>query len=491
MDRILTMQTRLLFPLLIMAFVTASAHAGGRNATLVINGGTLIDGTGAEPIPDAAVVVSGDRIVDVGPSSKITVPKNTRTIDARGKWIIPGLIDAHVHFFQSGDLYTRPDVIDLRKRVPYERELAWIRRRLPYTFTRYLCSGVTSVVEAGGPFANFNVRAMARRTQAAPRVVVAGPLISTVAPDDPETADPAIIEVVNPEEAVALVRRELAREPDLIKIWFIRGPDVELENAVKIVEAVVKVSHAAGVRVAVHATELETAKAAVGAGSDILVHSVSDRPVDDEFVQMVKERGVIYTTTIVVLEGYAEVLSRNVDLTDIERSCGDAQVIASWANLAKIPENRLPVYARFPPRFTEKAVVLANLKRMQEAGAIVAVGTDAGNIGTLHGPSLHREFELMAEAGLTPMQIIVDATRNAARVFSPNPQVGTVESGKLADLVILDADPLADIGNARRIDKVIKGGHVFEVGKLKSQPLANFHHDVSGPKRPTKKGRRS
>jgi imidazolonepropionase-like amidohydrolase len=480
------MQTRLLFPLLILAFVTASAQAGGRNATLVINGGTLIDGTGAPPIPDAAVVVSGDRIVDAGPSSKITVPKNTKTIDARGKWIIPGLIDAHVHFFQSGDLYTRPDVIDLRQRVPYERELAWIRRRLPYTFTRYLCSGITSVVEAGGPFANFNVRAMARRTRAAPRVVVAGPLISTVAPDDPETADPAIIEVANPEEAVALVRRELARKPDLIKIWFIRGPDVELENAVKIVEAVVKVSHAAGVRVAVHATELETAKAAVSAGSDILVHSVSDRPVDDEFVQMVKERGVIYTTTIVVLEGYAEVLSRSVDLTDIERSCGDAQVIASWADLAKIPEDQLPLYARFPPRFTEKAVVLANLKRMQEAGAIVAVGTDAGNIGTLHGPSLHREFELMAEAGLTPMQIIVDATHNAARVFSPNPQVGTVESGKLADLVILDADPLADIGNARRIDKVIKGGHVFEVGKLKSQPLAISHH-VSGPERPTTK----
>src|SRR5262252_7572157 len=185
-DRILMMQTGLFFPLLILALLTASAHAQSRSATLVIDGGTLIDGTGAPPVSDAAVVVSGDRIADAGPSSKITVPKNTKTIDARGKWIIPGLIDAHLHFFQSGDLYTRPDVIDLRQRVPYERELAWIRRRLPYTFTRYLCSGITSVVDAGGPFANFNVRGMARRTPAAPRVAVAGPLISTVAPDNLE-----------------------------------------------------------------------------------------------------------------------------------------------------------------------------------------------------------------------------------------------------------------------------------------------------------------
>jgi imidazolonepropionase-like amidohydrolase len=302
------MQTRLLFLPFVLAWAIASATAEPRKPTLMVSGGTLIDGTGARPVPDAAVVVSGDRIADAGPSSKIIVPKKAKTIDARGKWIIPGLIDAHVHFFQSSGLYTRPDIIDLRERVPYERELGWLRKRLPYTFTRYLCSGITSVVDAGGPFANFKVRAMSRRTRAAPRVAVAGPLISTVAPDNLETADPAIIEVTNLEEAVALVRRELARKPDLIKIWFIRGPDVELEHAVKIVGAVVKASHAANVRVAVHATELETAKAAVAAGADILVHSVSDRPVDDEFVQMVKEHGVIYTTTIVVDEGYAKVL---------------------------------------------------------------------------------------------------------------------------------------------------------------------------------------
>jgi hypothetical protein len=416
------MQTRLLFLLLILALMTASAQAQSRNPTLIINGGTLIDGTGGPPVADAPVLFSGDRIADAGPSSKIKVPKNTKTIDAHGKWIIPGLIDAHVHFFQSGDLYTRPDIIDLRQRVPYERELAWIRTRLPYTFARYLCSRITSVVDAGGPFANFNVRAMARRTRASPRVAVAGPLISTVTPDNLETTDPAIIEVANPEQAVALVRHELARKPDLIKIWFIRGPDVELDHAVKIVEAVVKASHAGDVRVAVHATELETAKAAVGAGSDILVHSVSDQPVDDEFVQMVKERGVIYTTTIVVLEGYAEVLGQNVALTDIERSCGDAQVIASWADLAKIPQDRMPLLRTIPAPFHRKG--RSPRKPETHAGdrRHRRSRDGAGNIGTLHGPSLHREFELMAEAGLTPMQIIVDATRNAARVFSPNPR---------------------------------------------------------------------
>jgi imidazolonepropionase-like amidohydrolase len=467
-DRILVTKMRLFFLLVILALLTATANAQSRSTTLVVDGATLIDGTGATPVPEAAVVIRGDRIVAAGPRSKIEVPQSARTIDARGKWLIPGLLDAHVHFFQSGGLYTRPDVIDLRRRVPYEKELAWIRRRLPYTFTRYLCSGVTSVVDVGGPFANFNVRTRASRTQAAPRVAVAGPLVSTYAPENLKTADPAIIEVNNPEEAVALVRRELARKPDLIKIWLIRRPDAKLEEAIKIVEAVVKAGHASGVRIAVHATELETAKAAVRAGADILVHSVFDGPVDEDFVRMVKERGVIYTTTIVVLEGYVEVLGQSVDLTDIERSCGDPKVIASWADLAKIPTDQLPLAARLPGRFTNKDVILANLKRMQDAGVIVAAGTDAGNIGTLHGPSLHREFELMTEAGLTPMQIIVDATRNAARVFSPNPQIGTIESGKLADLVILDADPLADIRNARQINTVIKGGHVFDISKLTS-----------------------
>lgn len=457
--------------LLLPARLPAQRSAYYYAPTLVITGATLIDGTGAAPVPGAVIVIGEDRILAAGSHAQVKIPKRVRVLDARGKWIIPGLIDAHVHFFQSGGLYTRPDVIDLRSRVPYEKELEGIRQRLSYTFTRYLCSGITSVVDVGGPMSNFTVRDIANRTAAAPRVAVAGPLISTYSPKALETEDPAIIRVNTPEQARGWVREELTKKPELIKIWFIRRPDAKLEDLLPVVEAAVEESHSHGVRVAVHATELETAKAAVRAGCDILVHSVFDQPADDEFIQLVKSRDVIYTTTLVVLEGYAKVLTQRVTLTDIDRSCGDPAVIASWAELGKLPKDQQPAV---PPRMTQTfdrlKTIEASLKRVQDAGVAVAAGTDAGNIGTLHGSSLHREFELMAEAGLTPMQILVAATKNSAHVFSREPEMGTLEPNKLADLVILDADPLADIRNARKIYRVIKGGRVFDPGALSRPP---------------------
>jgi imidazolonepropionase-like amidohydrolase len=458
-----TRQLILCITLLLFATQSLAQSANpGQNATvLVIRGATLIDGSGAPPIADSAVVINRNRITAAGPAAKIRVPRGARVIDARGKWITPGLIDAHVHFFQSGGLYTRPDVIDLRQRVPYERELEWIRNRLEYTFTRYLVSGITSVVDVGGPMWNFKVREIASRTEAAPRVAVAGPLVSTYAPERLKTGDPAIIRVNTADEARDLVRRELAQKPDLIKIWFIRRPGSKLEELEPIAKAAIDESHARGVRVAVHATELETAKAAVRAGCDVLVHSVFNDPVDDEFIKLVKERGVIYTPTIVVTEGYAEVLGRKVDLNDVERAWGDPEVIKSWDNMPA-PSNQSPGGGR---RGVNK-VTLDNLKRMQAAGCVIAAGTDAGNIGTLHGPSLHREFELMAEAGLSPIEIIVAATQNAARVFAREPKMGVIKAGQLADLLILNQDPTADIKNLRKIDKVIKDGVVFDHSAL-------------------------
>ncbi len=433
-------------------------------------GGTVVDGTGAEPLPDAVVVIDGARISAVGPRRTTAVPDGARVIDARGKWVIPGLIDAHIHFFQSGGLYTRPDIIDLRGARPYQDELAGIRRRLPATFARYVASGVTSVVDVGGPFSNFAVRELARGTLVAPRVAVAGPLLGTYAPRGLATEDPPVIRVTSPEEARALVRRELAHKPDLVKLWLVVRPGVDLAVELDWARAAIEESHAAGVRVVAHATQRETARAAVRAGVDVLAHSVQDRRVDDAFIALLKERGVVYTTTFAVAEGYHEVLTQSLDLTGIERRLGDPEAIASFADVAALPSDKIPFWIRRRPP-PKQRVALDNLRRLQAAGVAIAAGSDAGNIGTLHGPALHRELELMAEAGLSPMEILVAATHGGARVMGRESDLGTIEAGKLADLVILDADPLADIRNTRRIWRVVKGGVVLDPEEIVAEAL--------------------
>jgi imidazolonepropionase-like amidohydrolase len=291
---------------------------------------------------------------------------------------------------------------------------------------------------------------------------MAGPLISTYAPAVPEVSDPDVIKANSPDHARELVRAQLARKPDLVKIWFIRRPQENFVADLAIVKAVIDESHKGGVRVAVHATELETAKAAVGAGADILVHSVTDRLVDTEFLNMLKTRDILYTATLAVEENYREVLSKQVNLTDVEKRLGDPEVIATWSDLDRIPADEIPGgIPRIPPS-PRRPPAYENLVLLESAGVRIVAGTDAGNIGTLHGPALHREFELMAEAGLRPADIIVSATKNAAAVMGRDKEVGTLEKGKFADLVILDADPHADIRNARKIYKVMKAGQFYE-----------------------------
>ena len=447
-------------PLLACALLGGGDTRADAPATsTAFTGATIVNSSGAPPIAAGVVVVTGERIAAVGPRDKVAIPAGATLVDLKGKWIIPGLIDAHVHFFQSGGLYTRPDVIDLRDLRPYAEEIAFIKKRLPSTFERYLACGVIAVADVGGPMWNFEVRELANKAVHAPRVAVAGPLVSTWQPPKLKVDDPPIIEVHSGDEARALVKRLVEREPNLVKIWFIhrRGDDLKAQG--ELVRAAVEESHAAAVRVAVHATQLEVARTAVEAGAEVLVHSVDDKAVDDDFLRLLKEKDVVYTTTIVVNEGYAEVFGQCVELNDVETRCGDPLVIATFADVAKLDPKRAPRKRPHPPT---NPVVLANLKRVQAAGICVAAGTDAGNIGTLHGPSLHREFELMRDAGLTPAEILRAATFGGARVMGREKELGTLEPGKLADLVILDADPLADVVNLRKIHRVVKGGVVLD-----------------------------
>jgi imidazolonepropionase-like amidohydrolase len=454
---------RTLLVLAALAGVLGAAPRGALAEGLAIVGATVVDGAAA-PIPDAVVLIDGDRIRAVGSRAQVALPKGITIVDGRGKWVAPGLIDAHVHFFQSGGAYTRPDVVDLRKLRPYEREIALLKDALPRTFARYLLCGVTSVVDVGGPFWNFEVRDAAGRTAAAPRVAVAGPLVSTVARPDLDIGDPPIVKVTSPDEARALVRRELERKPDLMKVWFVVRPGDDLAVGKALVAATVDEARKGGVRTAVHATELETARAAVEAGADVLVHSVFDKPVDDAFVDLLKRRGVIYIPTLFVRTGYALVLTGSFTPTAAERRWADPDVLATFEEVKSRPE--LTSRPRRAPDPESDRVPLQNLKRLSDAGVTIAAGTDAGNIGTVHGPSIFRELRLMADAGLTPREVLASATAGGARVMDREKDLGVVAPGKFADLVILDRDPLVDVANLEAIHRVVKGGRVYTPEEL-------------------------
>jgi len=457
----------------------SSADAPKPAKVTALVGATVWDGTGSAALADGVVLLAGDRIEAVGPRGQVKVPAGAVTLDAKGKWIVPGLIDAHIHFFQSAGLYTRPDIIDLRAVRDYQVEQAELKQSRADLLRRYLVCGVTAVVDMGGPFWNFDVRDRARTQPLAPRVAVAGPLVSTLARPQLDLGDPPIIQAPTPDKARELVKAQLARKPDLIKIWYIVLPDHDAAAAKAMMEATITEAHAGGVRVAVHATELDTATAVVEAGADILVHSVHDKPLDEALLTTMKDRGVLYIPTLAVMEGYAEVLGDAVELTDIEQRYGDPVAMASWTDLegvqseaiAKKSADRVKkMRARWP-------IMAANLKKVREAGITVAAGTDAGNIGTLHGSSLHHELDLMVQAGMSPEAVLLSATRDAARVFAKEPEMGTLEKGKLADLLVLDADPLADIKALRRIHRVIKGGAVLEPARLVAPNPASVVQD--------------
>ena len=432
-------------------------------AHLAIVGATVIhpEREGAAAVErDTTILVRGNRIVGVGRG--LDVPAGTQTIDARGKWVIPGLVDSHVHFFQSGNLYTRPDAADFNPVVRYADETARNKARLPVTFRTWLASGVTSVADVGGPFWNFTVRDAAAMSAAAPRMAVAGPLISMVERTKLDLGDPPIIKTTTPAAARALARRQLPYKPDFIKVWFIhqKGDDLAAQEA--IVRAAAEEAHAAGIRLAVHATELVVAKSALRAGADILVHSVVDAPVDDEFIALARGRNAIYCPTIFVMTSYAMALSNQWVATDAERRLADPEIVGAMRDLEKIPRAKLPPRVAQlvdkPPSLATSPVILENLRKVWAAGITVAMGTDAGNIGALHGPAVFREMELMVQAGLTPLQVLRTATVNGAKMMGLEREGGVIATGRLADLVVLDADPLADIGNTSRIHRVVKDG---------------------------------
>src|ERR1700726_713498 len=383
--------------IVILLFISAIS---ARAEKISLVGATVINPADGKVMPNATVVINGDKIerVSMGKQDAATLGKQ---IDCAGKFILPGYIDTHVHFFQSGDIFTRPDGADLSSVRPYKDEVAWVKGHVNDVFARYLRSGITSVVDVGGPFWNFEVRKTANSTAKAPRVAVAGPLISSVSREKLDLGDPPIVKIDNPEQARDFVRKLAEQKPDLVKIWYIVDKVHPVDSFRPTVRATVEESHAHKIRVAVHATELETARAAIQEGADILVHSVVHAPVDDAFTTLLKDRHTILCPTLVVFERYGRVFSHQLNLTPEEQKWGNPDVIASL-DVTKIPQDKLPQRIKTALADPKAAmdrinktyeVALPNLKKLEDAGVTIAAATYAGNLTAIHGPAPIREFQ--------------------------------------------------------------------------------------------------
>ena len=386
--------------------------------TVVVSGGTLLDGTGREPLAGATIVARDGRVAELTAGGVATLRAGTERIDARGKWIVPGLIDMHVHY--------QPTWMD----------------------GLFLRHGITTVRDVGSGLDSVLALREENRApgMARPRIFACGPLIDGAWPRHGTRISVSVQTVA---EARAAARRLLDRGVDCLKIYEQLTPPL--------VEAVVREAEGARIPVTAHLRDT-TALQALEIGVRGLEHAFGFDACDETVGAQVVRRVVDHGAYVVPTMAVAEQVSR---LGSPEQE--------TMALLGEIPAARRQYWRAMaagtsPERTAGAARRLGCLKRfvarLQSAGGHVVAGSDTSNPYVVPGASLHRELELLVEAGLSPRQALAAATRTAAAFLGQAQTLGTLEVGKAADLVVLGADPVASIAAIHQIELVIRDGRV-------------------------------
>jgi imidazolonepropionase-like amidohydrolase len=396
---------------------------------LVIENVTLIDGTGRDPLAGAHVVLEGERIVSVSTGAP---PPGASRIDGTGKWAIPGLMDLHVH---------------LRGGIG--------------TLHGYLYCGVTTIYDAGNdPEVILPLREKERSGEIlSPRIFATGAIVT--APGG--HGDRGAVTVEEFARDREKLEAHIARGPDVLKItqdehgWGTR-PLIRHMPA-DVLEEVIRFYHEHGIRTTIHVSGELRAWEAIYAGVDTLAHPVIQAPVSEQYLNMMGVKRVPQVSTLTIGEGYSRLVEHPEFL--------DQPLYRATLSSAEIETLRTTRRREWEgERWTQWMKVMTpvaqeNLKRLHEAGGIVVLGTDQSL-----GAAVHRELELLVEGGIAPIDALRIATRNGAMFLGREKDLGTIEPGKLADLVLLEADPAADIDNAKKIHTVIRGGVVVDRERL-------------------------
>ena len=429
------------------ALTVGAQPAPARRVALV--GGMLLDGYEAPPIHHAAILIDGDRIVTVGPASEVPIPPGYQVIDTRGRTMMPGMIELHAHLVILGH-------------GNYATWFPWIdkhggpqmlRRVMAISAKQLLMAGVTSAVDLGAPLAeSVEIRdRIAKGELPGPRMSMSGPWLTRTPAIFPASYQ---ITVTSPAQAGKETERLVAAGVDVIKAH----AGLTREDY----QAIVAAAHAKGLRVHAHLYAEDDTRNAVEAGVDVLSHvgsagtapPYSPRLIADivgasrPVVVTAAHRSWIYPDTAAFPERLQDPALRADLGADIYAEVQDS--LANW--------RALPYFARTDREtfFRERG-----LKQFIESGAVMGMGTDSGTPMNFHTEALWREAKAHVEMGMPPIKVISSLTRVGATALGKTRDLGTIEPGKLADIIVVQGNPLADITALARVETVVKGGIIY------------------------------
>lgn len=465
-------------PFALFALVLLQSKQAAQENPLVILHVTVIDGTGAEAALDQTVVIKGDRITALGEAGEIAIPTDASMVDATGKFLIPGLWDMHVHTLQEG----RPKLF----------------------FPLFIANGVTGVRDMGSPLSDLEAVTRLRKQidggkLLGPRIVAAGPLVDGPTPMFPELS----IAVSNEKEARQVVDDLQSGGADFIKVYSLlpraaysavsdeakrrnipfAGHVPESVSALEASDARQRsIEHLSGVRLACSTSEAELRQELIEAraksDASLLyrvlrhVYAKSKETYSEEKAEALFSRFVANDTwqvpTLVVARFLAQI--------DTNFKQDPGPVLRSSKRLKNDPCVKELTADEIESVSTSTQNAFDLVQAMRRAGVKFMAGTDAPNPFVVPGRSLHDELELLVRAGFTPLEALQCATRNPAEYLGRLNTLGTIEKGKTADLVLLNANPLEDIGNTRKIWAVIVNGKILlrpQLDEMLSRDAAN------------------
>jgi imidazolonepropionase-like amidohydrolase len=396
-------------------------------ATTAFVGARVFDGTGAAALEQATIVVTNGRIAAVGTGS-VAIPAGAARVDVSGKTIVPGLINAHGH-------------VQFPQDAPAPREALLAQLKL---YSDYGVTTVVSLTDDGLETVKVRDEQAAGPIERA-RLFASGPAVLAKTPD----------------EARQAIDRAAAMKVDVIKTRLNGNANDMTPDTYT---ALIDQAHKRGLKVAAHMFSLEEAKGLVGAGLDVLAHSVRDQEVDRALIDELRRRNVGYIPTMtrdLSVFAYEEPAPFFTDPFFLRR----ADAYQREIDVLKDPGRQAKIRNDPAAQALKKALAIGrrNVKLLADAGVMVVMGTDSGALnapGRWQGYFEHVELEMMVQSGLTPMQALVAATGNAAKVMGLE-GLGTLQRGNWADMLVLNANPLQQIANTHQIDSVWIAGRLL------------------------------